>query len=117
MTQKSPLLDVASDPATCGRESINSSTSTDVDFTLKSSNVLAVVVDLAQPRHTPSTSHPTLHLALSRCLHLQSWVKYWTGSEARAACLVPTLLIQSSPVRTCALITVFESDTPRRETA
>ena len=45
------------------------------------------------------------------------FVKYCTGSEAIAACFVPTLLMQSSPVRICALITVLASGAPRLETA
>ena len=45
--KKSLLLDVASDPTTCGRESINSSTSSGVDFYPKVIKCLSCWVDLA----------------------------------------------------------------------
>lgn len=118
MNQKSHS-DVASDPTTCGRESINSSTSTGADFYSEviKSLILAVVVDMAPAQtHTKyfSANAASCSVKVSASPML---AKYWTGSDIIAACLVPTLLIQSSSVRISGLITVFDSDAPRHETA
>lgn len=85
--------------------------------TLKSSNLLAVVVDMAPAQtHTKyfSANAASCSVKVSASPML---AKYWTGSDIIAACLVPTLLIQSSSVRISGLITVFDSDAPRHETA
>ena len=103
MNQKSPSLDVASDPTTCGRESINSSTSTGADFYPE---VIKCLSCCSWPGPSPDThqvppSQCCILLCQGVCLY---WSKYWTGSKVIAACFVPTLLIQWSPVKRCALI-------------
>ena len=74
--------------------------------TQRSSNVSAVVVDLA-----PSQTRTKYQYFSVSCSDKESaspkLVKYCYGSEVIAAYLVPTLLMQSSPVSMCALITVL----------
>ena len=80
---------------------------------LRSSKVSAVVFDLT-PAQTRTRYFSASAVSWSDKVSTSpKFVKYCTGSEAIAACFVPTLLMQSSPVRICALITVLASGAPR----
>ena len=85
--------------------------------TLNWLNVWAVVVDLAlaQTRTkyiSASTTYWSDKVSVS-----PKFVRYCTGSHVIAACFVPTLRMKSSPVNSCALITVLTTGAPSWETA
>ena len=85
--------------------------------TLNWLNVWAVVVDLALAQiRTKYISASTTSWS-DKVSVSPKFVRYCTGSHVIAACFVPTLRMQSSPVNICALITVLTTGAPSWETA
>ena len=85
--------------------------------TLNWLNVWAVVVDLALAQtHTKYISASTTSWS-DKVSVSPKFVRYCTGSHVIAACFVPTLRMQSSPVNIYAIITVLTTGAPSWETA